>query len=60
MNLLNMISLGCFTCMKGGEDVTNAASMAILFMLVILLCVFFGIFKFIRHLSRLEKNGGRK
>ena len=60
MYLSNIFSLGCFTCMKGGEEVTNAASMAILFMLVILLCVFFGIFKFIRHLSRLEKNGGRK
>jgi len=60
MTLLNLILLGCFTCMKGGEEVTNAASMAILFMLVILMFVFFGIFKFIRHLSRLEKSSGKR
>jgi hypothetical protein len=35
--------------------VTNAAGMAILFMLVLLAGVFAGIFKFMRHLSRGER-----
>ena len=45
-----------------GESVTNAAGMAILFMLVLLAGVFVGIFKFMRHLARGEREtvGGDK
>jgi hypothetical protein len=43
-----------------GEATSYAAGMAILFMLVILLSVFFGIFKFMRYLSKCEKNAGRR
>lgn len=61
MNSMSTFLLGCFTCMSGkGEATSYAAGMAILFMLVILLSVFFGIFKFMRYLSKCEKNAGRR
>ena len=53
--------IGCFTCMSGeGETTSYAAGMAILFMLIILFSVFFGIFKFMRYLSKCEKNANRR
>ena len=38
-----------------GEATTDAAGMAILFMLIILIVVFGGIFKFMRYLSQCER-----
>ena len=53
--------IGCFTCMSGeGETPSYAAGMAILFMLIILFSVFFGIFKFMRYLSKCEKNANKR
>ena len=43
-----------------GEITSYAAGMAILFMLVVLLSVFFGIFKFMRYLAKCEKNARRR
>jgi len=43
-----------------GETTSYAAGMAILFMLIILFSVFFGIFKFMRYLSKCEKNANRR
>jgi len=43
-----------------GEITSYAAGMAILFMLIVLLSVFFGIFKFMRYLSNCEKNARRR
>ena len=61
MNPIIFSILACVTCMSGrGESVTNAAGMAILFMLVLLAGVFAGIFKFMRHLSRGERETVRR
>lgn len=55
------LTIGCFTCMSGeGETTSYAAGMAILFMLIILFSVFFGIFKFMRYLSKCEKNAKKR
>ena len=44
-----------------GEAVTVAAGVAILFMLIILIGVFGGIFKFMRYLSQCERKAvGRR
>lgn len=55
------LTICCFTCMSGeGETTSYAAGMAILFMLIILFSVFFGIFKFMRYLSKCEKNAKKR
>lgn len=55
------LTIGCFTCMSGeGETTSYAAGMAILFMLIILFSVFFGIFKFMRYLSKCEKKAKKR
>jgi sulfur relay (sulfurtransferase) complex TusBCD TusD component (DsrE family) len=56
MNILTCPILSCATCMSSrGEATTDAAGMAILFMLIILIVVFGGIFKFMRYLSQCER-----
>ena len=48
--------LACVTCMGDRGAATNAAtSGAVIFMLVVLGGVFFGVFRFIRFLSRCER-----
>ena len=61
MHIMTTQLIGCFTCMSGEGEITSyAAGMAILFMLIVLLSVFFGIFKFMRYLSKCEKNARRR
>lgn len=61
MHITTTQLIGCFTCMSGEGEITSyAAGMAILFMLIVLLSVFFGIFKFMRYLSKCEKNARRR
>ena len=56
MNVFIYPILSCATCMSSkGEAATDAAGMAILFMLIILLGVFGGAFKFMRYLSKCER-----
>ena len=51
--VLTQLPLACPTCMPSeGEAGTQAAGMAILFMLLILAIVFGGVFRFMRYLSR--------
>ena len=48
--------IACVTCMSDRGEAANAASTgAVAFMLVLLLAVFGGVFKFIRYLSRCER-----
>lgn len=60
MNYLDAIPfdafLACVTCSADRGDAVNAASSgAILFMLVVLIGVFGGVFQFMRYLSNCEK-----
>ena len=47
--------LACATCIGDRGDINTASSGAILFMLVIVFAVFGGVFKFMRYLSRCER-----
>ena len=55
LNTLNSL-LACVTCMGDRGGATNTAtSGAVIFMLVVLVGVFGGVFKFMRYLSRCER-----
>ena len=57
MSLLPLTQLACATCMSNPNNPTTVAgSAAILFMLVLLLVVFGGVFQFMRYLCRCERD----